>query len=153
MKIKQTKKKQTEIESISDKILYVFQPRKLWWSPKRNEIEVRSEFDNNFKNVSAKVGSLTNRDYQPGGGQVSIIDQRPQWQASSKINSLTNANWAPPAPRVNVRSEKLQWNAQPKIDSLANIDYKPTGGENIAIRDEKLDFSSVAPRVDCGFVD
>ncbi|CAF3313054.1 unnamed protein product [Rotaria socialis] len=127
--------------------------RKLWWAPKRNDIEIRSEIDGNYKNVSAKVGSLSNRDYRPGGGQVAILDQPKQWQASPKINSLANASWAPPAPRVNVKSEKLQWNAQSKVDSMANIDYKPAGGENIAIRDEKLDFSHVPPRVDCGFVE
>ncbi|CAF3405073.1 unnamed protein product [Rotaria sp. Silwood1] len=127
--------------------------RKLWWSPRRNEVEIRSENDSRYKNVSAKVNSLANRDYRPGGGQVSIRDEPKQWQAQSKVNSLANANWAPPPPRVNVKTEKLQWNAQSKVDSMANIDYKPAGGENIAIRDEKLDFAHITPRVDCGFVD
>jgi hypothetical protein len=36
---------------------------------------------------------------------------------------------------------------------MANIDYKPTGGGNVAIRDEKLDLSHVTPRVDCGVVE
>ncbi|CAF0961940.1 unnamed protein product [Rotaria sordida] len=127
--------------------------RKLWWSPKRNEVGIRSKNDTRFKNVSAKVNSLANRDYRPGGGQISIRDQPIQWQASSKVNSFANANWTSPPPRVNVKTEKLQWNAQSKVDSMANIDYKPSGGENVAIRDEKIDVSHVTPRVDCGFVD
>jgi hypothetical protein len=48
--------------------------------------------------------------------------------------------------------EKLNWDAQPKIGSMINIDYKPAGG-NVAIRDDKIDFSHVTPRVDCGFLD
>jgi hypothetical protein len=36
---------------------------------------------------------------------------------------------------------------------MGNIDYKPAGGANIAIRDEKSDFSHITPRVDCGFVE
>ncbi|CAF4371948.1 unnamed protein product, partial [Rotaria sp. Silwood2] len=127
--------------------------RKLWWTPKRNEVDIRSENDTRYKNVSAKVNSLANLDYRPGGGQVSIRDEPIQWQAASKVNSLANASWAPSPGRVSVKTEKLQWNAQPKVDSMANIDYKPSGGENTAIRDEKLDFSHITPRVDCGFVD
>jgi len=134
--------------------LIFFKSRKLWWSPKRNEIEIRSEYDTAYKNVSPKINSLSNLEYRPGGGQVSIRDQPVQWQAASKVNSFANANWSPPPPRVkNIRTEKLQWNAQPKIDSMTNIDYKPAGGGNIAIRDEKLNLNHVTPRVDCGFVD
>ncbi|CAF0724053.1 unnamed protein product [Rotaria sp. Silwood1] len=125
--------------------------RKLWWSPKRNQVEIRSE-DNKYKHVPAKIGSFANIQYQPGGGQVSIRDEVLQWQSSSKIGSLANANWSPPPPRVTVRTEKLKWDVQPKIGSLNNIDHKPAGG-NVAIRDEKIDLNHVAPRVDCGFVD
>lgn len=116
-------------------------------------MEIRSEYDSNYKNASSKVNSLANIDYRPGGGQVSIRDEPVAWQAASKVDSLGNANWAPPVPRVNVRTEKLQWNAQSKVDSLANMGYQPAGGTNVAIRDEKSDFSHVTPRVDCGFVE
>lgn len=126
----------------------------MWWSPKRNEIEIRSEFDAGYKNVSSKVNSFSNIEYRPGGGQVSIRDEPTQWQAAPKVNSLANVNWSPPPGRAkNVRMERLQWAAQPKVDSMANIDYKPAGGGNVAIRDEKQDLSHVTPRVDCGFVD
>ncbi|CAF4357059.1 unnamed protein product [Rotaria sp. Silwood2] len=125
--------------------------RTLWWSPKRNQLEIRSE-DNKYKHVPSKIGSLANIQYRPGGGQISIRDEVLQWQSSSKVGSLSNANWSPPPPRVTVRTEKLKWDVQPKIGSLDNIDHKPAGG-NIAIRDEKVDLAHVAPRIDCGFVD
>ncbi|CAF1039330.1 unnamed protein product [Rotaria sordida] len=125
--------------------------RKLWWSPKRNELEIRSD-DNKYKHVPSKIDSLANIQHRPGGGQVSIRDEVVQWQTSSKINSLANANWSPPPPRVTVRTEKLKWDVQPKIGSMNNIEHRPGGG-NVAIRDEKVDLSYVTPRVDCGFVD
>ena len=97
---------------------------------------------------------MANIEYRPGGGQISIRDEPVQWQGQSKVNSMSNINWAPPPPRTKpVVKEKLQWNAQPKVNSMANIDYKGTGGNNIAIRDEKSDFSHITPRVDCGFVE
>ena len=150
---KRVSKKNEENLLLFFTIFSSFQVRKLWWSPKRNEVEIRSEYDTNYKGVSSKVDSFANIEYRPGGGQVSIRDQPVSWQASSKVDSFGNANWAPPPPRVNVKTEKLQWNAQPKVDSMSNIDFKPPGGTNIAIRDEKLDFSHVTPRIDCGFVD
>ncbi|CAF4369204.1 unnamed protein product [Rotaria socialis] len=125
--------------------------RKLWWSPKRNEVHIRSQ-DGKYKHVTSKVGSLANIQYQPGGGQISIRDEAVQWNASSKINSLVNASWSPPTPQVTVRTEKLKWDVQPKIGSLDNVDYKPAGG-NVEIRDEKLDLAHVVPRVDCGFIE
>lgn len=126
--------------------------RKLWWSPKRNQIEVRSDTNGKYRNISSKIGSLHNIDHRPGGGQVAIRDDRVQWQAASKIGSLDNANWSPAAPRVIVRTEKIKWDVQSKIGSLININHQPTGG-NIAIRDEKPDFSYVTPRIDCGFLE
>jgi hypothetical protein len=123
----------------------------LWWSPKRNAIEIRSD-DSRYRNIPSKIGSLENVEYRPGGGNVSIRDEHVQWQASSKINSLSNANWSPPPPRVTVRTEKIKWDVQPKIGSLEFVDHKPAGG-NVSIRDEKQDLSHITPRVDCGFID
>jgi hypothetical protein len=123
----------------------------LWWSPQRHQIEIRSE-DNKFNHVSSKIGSLGNIEHRPGGGQVSIRDDRVQWQVSSKIGSLSNANWSPPTSSVTVRTEKIKWDAQPKIGSLINIDHQPAGG-NVAIRDDKIHLSHVTPRIDCGFID
>lgn len=131
-------------------ILFI-QARKLWWSPKRNDVQIRSD-DNKYKHVPSKIGSLTNIQHQPGGGQISIRDEVLQWSASPKVGSLVNANWSPPPPRVSVRTEKLKWESQSKVGSLDNMEYKPAGG-NIAIRDEKVDLSYVGPRVDCGFID
>ncbi|CAF0851382.1 unnamed protein product [Didymodactylos carnosus] len=126
--------------------------RKLWWSPKRHEIQVKSE-DTKYQNIGPKVGSLANINYKPGGGNVVISGDKPKWTANAKVNSLQNANWSPPLPRIAVKSEKLTWNAEPKIGSMANINYRPGGG-SISIRDEQLDFRDKAtPRVDCGFVD
>ncbi len=62
-----------------------------------------------------------------------------------------NANWSPPPPRITVRKEKIKWDVNSKIGSLVNIDHKPAGG-NVAIRDDKIDLSHIAPRVDCGFI-
>jgi hypothetical protein len=93
-----------------------------------------------------------NIEHRPGGGNVSIRDERVKWQVSSKIGSLANANWSPPPPRITVRKEKIKWDVKPKIGSLINIDHKPAGG-NVAILDDKIDLSHVTPRVDCGLRD
>ncbi|UJR25917.1 hypothetical protein I4U23_007265 [Adineta vaga] len=156
--------------------------RKLWWSPKRNHIEIRSEDANYRYDVSSKIRSLDNLDYRPSGGQISIrdepvhwhaqskvgsfdnLDYRPtggqisirdepvHWQAQSKVDSLSNANWSAMPSRVAIRSEKVQWNADSKVGSMMNMDYKPAGGD-VAIRDDRMDLSHVTPRVDCGFIE
>ncbi|CAF0894913.1 unnamed protein product [Didymodactylos carnosus] len=126
--------------------------RKLWWSPKRNEVQVKSD-DTKYYKVGSKVGSLVNINHKPGGGNVAITEDRTKWIANSKIGSLENANWSPPLPQISVRNEKLIWNAGSKIGSMININHRPGGG-SISIRDEQLDFREKAtPRVDCGFVD
>ncbi|CAF1247266.1 unnamed protein product [Adineta steineri] len=127
-------------------------PRQLWWTPKRNHIEIRSEDTSFHYNASSKVGSFDNIDYHPTGGHISIRDEPMHWRAAPKVDSLSNANWTSTAPRIAVRSEKLEWDARPKVNSMMNLDYKPTGG-NVAIRDDRLDLSHVTPRVDCGFIE
>ncbi len=136
---------------ILKKTHFLFKVRKLWWSPKRNYIEIRSE-DQNFRDVPSKIGSLDNFEYRPTPAQISIRDEPVQWQASSKVGSLSNANWSSSPSQVAIRSEKIRWDAQSKVGSLINLEHKPAGG-NVAIRDEKFDVSHVPPRVDCGFID
>ncbi len=130
---------------------FSFQLRRFWWSPQRNELQIRSD-GGKYQNVTSKIGSLVNIEHRPGGGLVAIRDEPTQWQATAKIGSLANANWSPPPPRITVRKEKVKWDANSKVGSLVNIDHKPAGG-NIAIRDDKIDLSHVTPRVDCGFID
>ncbi|CAF4871104.1 unnamed protein product [Rotaria sp. Silwood1] len=123
--------------------------RRLWWSPKRNTVEIHNE-SVTIKNAKPKVGSLGNIKYRPGGGQVTLPKESTKWQASPRINSLSNISWTPPAPHVSIQQEKLNWKAQPKVNSMDNIKYKPVE-RSVEIYHEKLDFTHATPRVDCGF--
>ncbi|CAF0774581.1 unnamed protein product [Adineta ricciae] len=117
------------------------QPRRLWWSPKRNHIEIRSEDVDHYYNASSKVGSLDNLDYRSTGGQISIRDEPVKWQAQSKIRSFENIEYRPSGGQVSIRDEPVTWQAQSKIRSFDNIDYRPSGGQ-VSIRDEPVTWQS-----------
>ncbi|CAF3613889.1 unnamed protein product [Rotaria sordida] len=124
-------------------------PRQLWWSPKRNAVEIYNQ-SVPIRNVTSKVDSMSNVKYRPAGGQVTLPQESTKWQASSRVNSLSNIKWTPTVPHVSIQQEKLKWQAQPKINSMDNIKYKPVE-RSVEIYNEKLDFAHATPRVDCGF--
>lgn len=94
---------------------------------------------------NAKVRSLDNKNYQPGGGNKPIFEEKTRWEAAAKLNSLDNKNYVPGNSNKVIYDEKVRWNGAPKVGSLDNNDYTPRGG-NVQIHQEKLAWDGT-PRV------
>lgn len=95
-----------------------------------------------------KVGSLDNKDHVPGGGDVSIVNQRVDWCASPKVGSLLNAHHKPLGGNKQIASEKLDFRqrASPRVASLENKGYVPGGGD-VEIINQNLNWDA-QPKVD-----
>ncbi|XP_051968446.1 microtubule-associated protein tau-like isoform X3 [Xyrauchen texanus] len=105
-----------------------------------------------LKNVRPKVGSTDNLKYQPGGGQVQILDQKVDFSnVQSKCGSKVNLKHTPGGGNVKILDQKVDFtNVQSKCGSKENIKHLPGGG-NVQILDQKLNLSSVQSR--CGSKD
>ena len=89
-----------------------------------------------------KVGSLENKDYQRGGGNVTIVNRRVDWLASSKVGSLDNVHHKPLASNKQIVSEKLDFGqrARPRV-AADNRGYVPGGGD-VQIINENLNWDT-----------
>ena len=88
-------------------------------------------------NAQAKIGSLENYNYQPGGGQKRIFSEKVAWNASSKIGSFDNIDypvkhWSE-SDFTKQRNNVSVWKLKPKYGAAAsmgmfdNIHYTPGG--------------------------
>lgn len=80
-------------------------------------------------NASPRVGSLDNKTYRPGGGEVSIINETPRWQATPKVGSLDNAHYQPTGGNVSIVNDPRHYQSDAKVHSMDNVHYKPGGGD------------------------
>lgn len=79
--------------------------------------------------VKSQVGSLDNISHSPGGGDVSIPQNKIKWKKESKIGSLDNITHLPKSSNVQIFNEKLKWRTDPKVGSLDNSDHVPKGAK------------------------
>ncbi|VUZ44337.1 unnamed protein product [Hymenolepis diminuta] len=92
------------------------------------------------KRITSKIGSFTNANYKPGGGNVKILDEKVDFSyAQSKCNSKANLKHKPCGGDVQIVDNKLHFkeNGRSRINSLANAKHVPGGG-NVKIFNEKL---------------
>ncbi|KAI9106192.1 hypothetical protein DFS34DRAFT_50279 [Phlyctochytrium arcticum] len=79
--------------------------------------------------VEPKVGSKDNIHWQAPGGNVQIIDEKPDFRqhAQSKVGSLENLYWSSPGGHVRIENRHLTFreNAKSKVGSLDNISHVP----------------------------
>ncbi|KAM3181843.1 hypothetical protein ACTXT7_013567 [Hymenolepis weldensis] len=98
------------------------------------------------KRITSKIGSLTNANYKPGGGNVKILDEKVDFSyAQSKCNSKANLKHKPCGGDVQIVDNKLHFkeNGRSRINSLANAKHVPGGG-NVKIESRKLEFKESA---------
>ncbi|XP_051530952.1 microtubule-associated protein tau-like [Myxocyprinus asiaticus] len=105
-----------------------------------------------LKNVRPKVGSTDNLKYQPGGGQVQILDQKVDFSnVQSKCGSKANLKHVPGGGNVQILDQKLNLSSvQSRCGSKDNIKHVPGGGK-VQILHKKIDLSNVQSK--CGSKD
>ncbi|BHF77419.1 hypothetical protein SprV_0602052400 [Sparganum proliferum] len=92
------------------------------------------------RRITAKVNSLANASYKPGGGNVKILDRKVDFSnAKSKCNSKANIHYKPGGGDICIMDEKLTFKeaSKPKVNSLQNAKHAPRGGD-VKIFNEKL---------------
>nr|VZI34541.1 unnamed protein product [Spirometra erinaceieuropaei] len=103
------------------------------------------------RRITAKVNSLANASYKPGGGNVKILDRKVDFSnAKSKCNSKANIHYKPGGGDICIMDEKLTFKeaSKPKVNSLQNAKHAPRGGD-VKIESQKLDFRDVAkPKIE-----
>ncbi|KAF0025849.1 hypothetical protein F2P81_022730 [Scophthalmus maximus] len=102
-----------------------------------------------LKNVRSKIGSTENMKHQPGGGKVTILDQKLDFSnVQSKCGSKGNIKHSPGGGNVQILEKKLDLTSvQSRCGSKDNIKHVPGGG-NVQIVHKKIDLSTVTAK--CG---
>ncbi|KER23164.1 hypothetical protein T265_14698, partial [Opisthorchis viverrini] len=97
------------------------------------------------KRITSKINSLKNVHYKPGGGTVSIVNEKVQLgPIASKCNSFANVKHKPGGGNVVIVDEKLDLTGvHSKISSLKNVKHVPGGGQT-QIKTYKLNFTENA---------
>uniref|UniRef100_A0A0X3PA02 Microtubule-associated protein n=1 Tax=Schistocephalus solidus TaxID=70667 RepID=A0A0X3PA02_SCHSO len=103
------------------------------------------------RRITAKVNSLANASYKPGGGNVKILDRKLDFSnAKSKCNSKANIHYKPGGGDICIMDEKLNFKeaSKPKVNSLQNAKHAPRGGD-VKIDTQKFDFRDTAkPKIE-----
>ncbi|XP_076820922.1 uncharacterized protein LOC143466172 isoform X3 [Clavelina lepadiformis] len=104
------------------------------------------------RNIQSKIGSLTNANHTPSGGNVKIETKKFDYSnVTSKCASKANITHTPGGGKVKIQSKKLNFaNVEPKCGSMNNVTHTPGGG-NVKISGKKLDFGKVTSK--CGSKD
>jgi microtubule-associated protein tau len=105
-----------------------------------NKIVVGATPSPNLKAVRSKVGSMTNTNYRPGGGDVKIESRKLDWRTTARTNNL-NDGYTPGGGDKKIESKKLSWTAGSKVGSLDKVTHKPGGGTR-KIESRKLDWNT-----------
>eukprot|EP00092_Neocalanus_flemingeri_P007166 GFUD01007743.1.p1 GENE.GFUD01007743.1~~GFUD01007743.1.p1 ORF type:complete len:372 (+),score=95.37 GFUD01007743.1:227-1342(+) len=105
-----------------------------------NKIVVGNAPSPNLLKAQSRIGSLSNSNYKPGGGQVKIEHRKLEWNATSKTK-MVNEGYVPGGgDKKAIESRKLNWNAQSRINSLDKNNHRPGGGD-IKIENRKLEWN------------
>lgn len=62
------------------------------WDKQNSQIKIPMYGKPIKRDVDAKIGSLQNVTYRPGGGNVTVIDEKPSWNAAPRIDNK-NVNY------------------------------------------------------------
>ncbi|TGZ72247.1 hypothetical protein CRM22_002208 [Opisthorchis felineus] len=115
--------------------------------PADNESDTSSAFSSSGtpRLITSKVNSLKNVHHKPGGGNVSIVNEKVQLgPIASKCNSFANVKHKPGGGNVVIVDEKLDLTGvHSKISSLKNVKHVPGGGQT-QIFSHKLEFDKTA---------
>ncbi|KAG5449893.1 hypothetical protein CSKR_103669 [Clonorchis sinensis] len=119
--------------------------------PADNESDTSSAFSSSGtpRLITSKINSLKNVHHKPGGGNVSIVNEKVQLgPIASKCNSFANVKHKPGGGNVVIVDEKLDLTGvHSKISSLKNVKHVPGGGQT-QIKNDRLNFSeNAAPRI------
>jgi len=105
-----------------------------------NRIIVGNAPSPNLMKAQSRIGSLSNNNYKPGGGQVKIEHRRLEWNAAPKTKVVNEGGYIPGGGDKKIESRKLNWNAQSRINSLEKNNHKPGGGDK-KIEHRKLEWN------------
>jgi len=94
----------------------------------------------NLMKAQSRIGSLSNHNYKPGGGQVKIEHRKLEWNATSKTKMINEGYVPGGGDKKAIESRKLNWNAQSRINSLEKNNHKPGGGDK-KIENRKLEWN------------
>ncbi|GAA48685.1 microtubule-associated protein 2 [Clonorchis sinensis] len=115
--------------------------------PADNESDTSSAFSSSGtpRLITSKINSLKNVHHKPGGGNVSIVNEKVQLgPIASKCNSFANVKHKPGGGNVVIVDEKLDLTGvHSKISSLKNVKHVPGGGQT-QIKTYKLNFTENA---------
>jgi len=106
-----------------------------------NKIVVGSAPSPNLMSAQSRIGSLSNTQHKPGGGNIRIENRKLEWNVQAKT-VVNNDKYTPGGGDKKIENRKLNWNAQSKIRSLENHSYRPGGG------DKKIENRKVEWKVD-----
>ena len=65
----------------------------LWWNKQPTDLRIPLYGKQN-KDIGSKIDSLKNVTHRPGGGNVSVIDEKLEWRYESKIDAI-NKDYRP----------------------------------------------------------
>jgi len=107
-----------------------------------NKIVVGATPSPNLKAVRSKIGSMSNANHRPGGGDVKIENRRLDWRTTARTNNL-NDGYTPGGgeKKTPIEVKKLSWNATSKVGSLDKVTHKPGGGTR-KIESRKLEWNT-----------
>jgi len=94
-----------------------------------NKIVVGNAPSPNLMKAQSRIGSLSNNNYKPGGGQVKIEHRKLEWNAAPKTKVINEGYVPGGGDKKAIESRKLNWNAQSRINSLDKNNHKPGGGD------------------------
>uniref|UniRef100_A0AAY4A2N3 Microtubule-associated protein n=1 Tax=Denticeps clupeoides TaxID=299321 RepID=A0AAY4A2N3_9TELE len=105
-----------------------------------------------LKNIKSKIGSTDNMKYQPGGGQVQILDKKVDFSnVQARCGSKDNIKHTPGGGKIQILDQKLDLSSvKSKCGSKDNMKYMPGGGR-VQIVHKKIDLSNVQSK--CGSKD
>ncbi|XP_037618128.1 microtubule-associated protein 2-like isoform X3 [Sebastes umbrosus] len=98
-----------------------------------------------LKNVKSKIGSTSNLNYMPKGGQVMIPSVKLDFShVQAKCGSLDKIQHAAGGGNIQIQTKKVDLShIQAKCNSMSNIRHRPGGG-HVRIENVKLDFKDKA---------
>jgi len=105
-----------------------------------NKIVVGNAPSPNLMKAQSRIGSLSNNNYKPGGGQVKIEHRKLEWNAVSKTKVINEGYTPGGGDKKAIESRKLNWNAQSRINSLEKNNHRPGGGDK-KIEHRRLDWN------------
>lgn len=124
--------------------------RRFWWDKSDSNLRLPL-FQSPRKDVSSKIGSLEKINHKPDGGNIQLIDIKPNWKKEARTQHGWGGVYKPGGGNVQILNRKLEWNVKPKIGSLDNAHHVPAGG-NIEIINMPFDKTGIKPKTDTGFI-